>query len=64
MREKSLLVLSSSSLELVTGLVAIAAPSSFVHLLFSAELTPGRDCRRCCLCARCTKSRVGKGLRI
>jgi hypothetical protein len=42
MRDKSLLVLSSS-LELVTGLVAIAAPSFLVHLLFSAELTPGGE---------------------
>jgi hypothetical protein len=40
MRDKSLLVLSSS-LELVTGLVAIAAPSFLANLLFSAGLTPG-----------------------
>jgi hypothetical protein len=40
MREKSLLVLSSS-LELVTGLVAIAAPGLLVHLLFSADLASG-----------------------
>jgi hypothetical protein len=42
MRDKSLLELSSS-LELVTGLVAIAAPSLLANLLFSAGLTPGGE---------------------
>jgi hypothetical protein len=42
MREKSLLVLSSS-LELVTGLVAIASPSVLANLLFSVGLTRGGE---------------------
>jgi hypothetical protein len=48
MREKSLLVLASS-LELVTGLVAIAAPSLLADVLFSAGLTSaGKAIGRVC----------------
>ncbi len=42
MRDRSLLVVSSS-LELIMGLVAIAAPSLLARLLFSAVLTPGGE---------------------
>jgi hypothetical protein len=42
MRSKWLLV-SSSSLELVTGLVAIAAPSLLANVLFSTGLTPAGE---------------------
>ena len=48
MREKSLLILSSS-LELVTGLVAIGAPTLLADVLFSAGLTSaGKAIGRVC----------------
>jgi hypothetical protein len=48
MRVRSLLLLSSS-LELVTGLVAIASPSFLANVLFSADLSPaGKAIGRVC----------------